>query len=168
MAARFAAGGRLFTFGNGGSATDAESAADLFARPPSGRALPAASLVDDRAVLTALANDVGFDLVFSRQLIALRAAPATSRSASRRAATRANVLQAFAEGHAARAADRRACAGTTAARWRRATTSTTASSCRSDSVHRIQEAQDGLVSDLWSAVQARLGGRPGDRGDGMT
>ena len=28
------------------------------------------SLVDDRAVLTALANDVGFDLVFSRQLIA--------------------------------------------------------------------------------------------------
>ena len=28
------------------------------------------SLVDDRAVLTALANDVGFELVFSRQLIA--------------------------------------------------------------------------------------------------
>ena len=35
-----------------------------------GRPLPARCLVDDTAVLTALGNDVGFDLVFSRQLIA--------------------------------------------------------------------------------------------------
>ena len=49
---------------------------------------PARCLVDDSAVLTALANDVGFDLVFSRQLIA-HADAATSRSACRRAATRA-------------------------------------------------------------------------------
>ena len=39
MAERFAAGGRLFAFGNGGSSTDAASAAALFARPPSGTAL---------------------------------------------------------------------------------------------------------------------------------
>ena len=38
MADRFAAGGRLFTFGNGGSSTDAASLAALFARPPRGRA----------------------------------------------------------------------------------------------------------------------------------
>src|SRR4029453_11105466 len=68
--ARFAAGGRLFTFGNGGSATDAEMTVDLFRHPHAGRPLPASSLVDDRAVLTALANDVGVELVFSRQLIA--------------------------------------------------------------------------------------------------
>jgi hypothetical protein len=60
----------LFTFGNGGSATDAEGTAELFRDPPRGRPLPAISLVDDRAVITALANDVGFELVFSRQLIA--------------------------------------------------------------------------------------------------
>src|SRR5919206_3080049 len=80
MAERFAAGGRLFTFGNGGSATDAEAVAHLYTEPPSGRAgdsalraaraLPARSLAEDQAVMTALGNDVGFDLVFSRQLIA--------------------------------------------------------------------------------------------------
>ena len=70
MAARFDAGGRLFTFGNGGSATDAATVAALFASPPDGTALPALSLAGDEAVLTALGNDVGFDLVFSRQLIA--------------------------------------------------------------------------------------------------
>ena len=70
MAGAFAAGGRLFTFGNGGSSTDAASLATLFARPPWGRALPARGLVEDTAIVTALGNDVGFDLVFSRQLIA--------------------------------------------------------------------------------------------------
>ena len=44
---RFADGGRLFTFGNGGSSTDAASLASLFARPPSGAALPARCLADD-------------------------------------------------------------------------------------------------------------------------
>ena len=74
MAGAFAAGGRLFTFGNGGSSTDAASLAALFARPPWGRALPARGLVEDTAIVTALGNDVGFDLVFSRQLIAHGAA----------------------------------------------------------------------------------------------
>ena len=71
MADRFAAGGRLFTFGNGGSSTDAASLAALFAPAAVGRVrCRRARLVDDSAVLTALGNDVGFDLVFSRQLIA--------------------------------------------------------------------------------------------------
>ena len=62
-----AAGGRLLTFGNGGSATDAQDAAvDALAL---GR--PAVALVDDVATVTAVGNDVGFDNVFSRQLIAL-------------------------------------------------------------------------------------------------
>ena len=70
MGERFAQGGRLFVFGNGGSSTDAASLAALFVQPPWGQPLPARDLVDDSAVLTALGNDVGFDLVFSRQLIA--------------------------------------------------------------------------------------------------
>src|SRR3989337_2872517 len=44
MAARFTAGGRLFTFGNGGSSTDAADIAALFLQPPRGRALPALAL----------------------------------------------------------------------------------------------------------------------------
>jgi D-sedoheptulose 7-phosphate isomerase len=70
MAERFVAGGRLYTFGNGGSSTDAATLATLFARPAHGRPLPAWCLAADQAVVTALGNDVGFELVFSRQIIA--------------------------------------------------------------------------------------------------
>lgn len=60
-------GGRLLAFGNGGSATDAQDlAADAVAR-----GWPAACLTDDAATVTAVGNDVGFDRVFSRQLIPL-------------------------------------------------------------------------------------------------
>jgi D-sedoheptulose 7-phosphate isomerase len=70
MGERFLDGGRLYTFGNGGSSTDAATLAGLFCNPPQGRAVPAWSLTDDQAVVTALGNDVGFELIFSRQIIA--------------------------------------------------------------------------------------------------
>lgn len=75
MAAAFAGGGKLLAFGNGGSATDAQdAAADCVAPPtPRWRALPAIALVDDVATLTAVANDVGFEHVFARQVIAFGA-----------------------------------------------------------------------------------------------
>lgn len=73
MAERFARGGKLMSFGNGGSATDADdAAADCLAPPiPQWRALPALSLSADSASVTAVANDVGLDSVFVRQIIAL-------------------------------------------------------------------------------------------------
>ncbi|MFF5244717.1 SIS domain-containing protein [Streptosporangium sp. NPDC000095] len=71
MAARFVAGGRLFSFGNGGSSTDAQEVATAFLRPCRGPALPALCLTADVAVVTALSNDVGFEVVFARQLAAL-------------------------------------------------------------------------------------------------
>jgi D-sedoheptulose 7-phosphate isomerase len=61
------AGGRLLTFGNGGSATDAQDLAADALR--AGR--PAIALVNDAATITAVANDVGFENVFARQVIAL-------------------------------------------------------------------------------------------------
>ncbi|MEY7973408.1 SIS domain-containing protein [Saccharomonospora xinjiangensis] len=71
MAERFSRGGRLFCFGNGGSSTDAADLATQFLDPPQGRTpLPAFALTAEAAVVTALSNDVGFDLVFSRQLAA--------------------------------------------------------------------------------------------------
>ena len=72
MAARFARGGKLLAFGNGGSATDAQDvAADCLTPPmPGWRPLPALALVNGVAVLTAVANDVGFEHVFARQVIA--------------------------------------------------------------------------------------------------
>ncbi|MEO8091734.1 MAG: SIS domain-containing protein [bacterium] len=64
---RLEAGGRLIAFGNGGSATDAQDlAADALA---GGR--HALALGNDVATVTAVANDVGFEQIFARQLIAL-------------------------------------------------------------------------------------------------
>jgi D-sedoheptulose 7-phosphate isomerase len=67
----FAAGGQLLAFGNGGSATDAtDLVADLRA-PLGGRpARPALDLTEDPAILTALANDIGPEVLFQRQVIA--------------------------------------------------------------------------------------------------
>ncbi|HXH05965.1 MAG TPA: SIS domain-containing protein [Vicinamibacterales bacterium] len=75
MAAAFARGGKLLAFGNGGSATDAQdAAADCLAPPVAGwRPLPALALVNDTAVVTAIANDVGFEHVFVRQIAAFGA-----------------------------------------------------------------------------------------------
>jgi D-sedoheptulose 7-phosphate isomerase len=71
MRARLAAGGRLLIFGNGGSATDAtDFALDCVAAEPGQRALPALSLAAEPAVLSAIANDVGNELTFVRQIIA--------------------------------------------------------------------------------------------------
>ena len=67
----FAEGGKLLAFGNGGSATDAMDAVADFRRPgASGTAWPAIDLTEDSAILTAIANDIGVDAVFSRQVIA--------------------------------------------------------------------------------------------------
>lgn len=73
MASAFARGGTLFAFGNGGSATDAQDAAADCLAPPirAWRPLPAIALCSDVGVVTGVANDVGFDAVFTRQIIAL-------------------------------------------------------------------------------------------------
>jgi D-sedoheptulose 7-phosphate isomerase len=70
-AARFAAGGKLFAFGNGGSATDAQQLATLFLNPGNDATpLPAFGLANDTSVVTALGNDIGIEVVFARQLAA--------------------------------------------------------------------------------------------------
>lgn len=72
LARSFTAGGRLFAFGNGGSSTDGHAIAELFTNPgPGARSLPALALTSDVAVLTALGNDVAFEVIFARQLAAL-------------------------------------------------------------------------------------------------
>src|SRR5690606_2349798 len=66
LAESFVAGGRLFAFGNGGSATDAAALASLFLSPgPCRPALPAYVLTGDMASITALANDIGFEAAFA-------------------------------------------------------------------------------------------------------
>jgi D-sedoheptulose 7-phosphate isomerase len=65
-------GGRLFSMGNGGSSCDASHVAVEFVHPiTAGRpALAAINLVADLAMISAVGNDVGFEHVFVRQVIA--------------------------------------------------------------------------------------------------
>src|SRR5207237_7784301 len=75
IAAAFAAGGKILLCGNGGSAADcqhfaAEFVSQLNKEFPR-RGLPAIALTTDTSVLTAYANDFGFDGVFERQVRAL-------------------------------------------------------------------------------------------------
>ena len=66
-------GNKILILGNGGSAADAQHfAAELVGRFLKNRsALPAIALTTDTSILTAVANDFGYDQVFSRQVEAL-------------------------------------------------------------------------------------------------
>ncbi|MDQ2797788.1 MAG: SIS domain-containing protein [Actinomycetota bacterium] len=154
MADRFAAGGRMYTFGNGGSSTDCATFAALFAQPVTGRGLPALNLAADQAVVTALGNDVGFELIFSRQLIAhaggrdIAVAFSTSgnsadlMTALREASKRGMLTIGFAGYSGGEMAE-----------------SDAVDHCfvvRSQSIHRIQESQALLGYQLWTTVQGEL------------
>jgi D-sedoheptulose 7-phosphate isomerase len=154
MAAAFAAGGRLFTFGNGGSSTDAQTVASLFLAPPSGRPLPAFCLTADAATVTALSNDIGFDVVFARQLGAFSRAGDIALGLSTSGGS-ANVLRAFDE------ASRRGLitvglAGYHGGKMAEADTIEHLFVIPSSSVHRIQEAQTTVYHVLWELTQRAL------------
>jgi D-sedoheptulose 7-phosphate isomerase len=71
IADRIQRGGKLIIFGNGGSATDANDwAIDCIAPPAGYRPVPAVSLSLEPANISAIANDVGTDVIFLRQFIA--------------------------------------------------------------------------------------------------
>ncbi|GFG96923.1 D-sedoheptulose-7-phosphate isomerase [Mycobacterium timonense] len=156
LARRFAAGGRLFTFGNGGSCTDSTTLAVLFARPPLGNPLPAWSLTADQAILTALGNDVGFELVFARQLIA-RATAGDIAIAMSTSGSSPNLLTALAEARH-RGLYTIGFAGYDGGAFADNPNVDACFVVRSQSVHRIQESQALLGYQLWSAVHERLAG----------
>ncbi|RDI75849.1 Phosphoheptose isomerase [Gaiella occulta] len=87
-------GGRLLAFGNGGSSTDAQDAAGDFLAAGWG----AIALTNDAATITGVANDVGYDNVFSRQLIALARADDVALAFSTSGSSR-NVVAGLEEAH---------------------------------------------------------------------
>ena len=91
------AGGRLLALGNGGSATDAmDVVADLRAAAAAGRARRALDLTEDPAILTAIANDIGVEAIFARQVIAYGRAGDVLLALSTSGSSR-NVIAALAE-----------------------------------------------------------------------
>lgn len=93
---RFAAGNKLLTFGNGGSAADAQHLAEeligRFLRER--RPLPAVALNSDGTALTCIANDYGFADIFARQVTAL-AKPGDVVLGISTSGNSENVLRAF-------------------------------------------------------------------------
>jgi D-sedoheptulose 7-phosphate isomerase len=156
MAGRFASGGRLFAFGNGGSATDAQQLATMFLYPGGiARPLPAMSLASDASILTALSNDIGVDVVFARQLAAFGAKTdiAVGMSTS---GNSDNLLRAFDE------ASRRGMltigiAGYAGGKMAELDSIDYLFVAPSTSVHRIQEAQTTMYNVLWELCQAATG-----------
>src|SRR5262249_22517567 len=148
LAAAFRAGGTLFTFGNGGSSTDAQDLAQLFLHPPqAARPLPAISLTHDVAVLTALSNDVGFDVVLARQLAAFGRAGDIAVGLSTSGGS-ANVLRAFEEA-ARRGMVTVGLAGYDGGPMASSDAVEHLFVVPSASVHRVQEAQTTVYHVLW-------------------
>jgi D-sedoheptulose 7-phosphate isomerase len=155
-AGRFAAGGRLFAFGNGGSATDAQELATLFLNPGGDAPpLPAFCLASDTSVVTALCNDIGVQVVFARQLAAfggqndIAVGLSTSGNSD-------NLLRAFDE------ASRRGIltiglAGYEGGKMAELDSIDYLFVAPSVSVHRIQEAQTTTYHVLWELTTAALG-----------
>ena len=164
-AARFAAGGRLFAFGNGGSATDAQQLATLFLNPGGqARPLPAFGLANDTSVVTALCNDIGVEVVFARQLAAFggRNDIAVGLSTS---GNSGNLLRAFDE------ASRRGMltiglAGYDGGKMAELDSIDDLFVAPSSSVHRIQEAQTTTYHVLWELVHVFFE-QPGVLGPGV-
>jgi D-sedoheptulose 7-phosphate isomerase len=97
LRASFHGGGKLLALGNGGSATDAMDAVADFRSADAGRTRRAAiDLTEDASILTAIANDIGTDAIFSRQVIAYGLAGDALLALSTSGNSR-NVIEALAE-----------------------------------------------------------------------
>ena len=160
MAARFAAGGRLFAFGNGGSATDSQELATLFLAPGGDTpSLPAFGLANDTSVVTALCNDVGFDVVFARQIATFSWGRAGGKQdvaiGLSTSGNSANLVRAFDE------ASRPGMltiglAGYDGGSMAELDSIDYLFVVPSTSIHRIQEAQTTIYQVLWELTQALL------------
>jgi D-sedoheptulose 7-phosphate isomerase len=97
IAERVERGGKLIAFGNGGSATDANDlVSDCVDPPPGWGVIPAVSLSAEPANITAIANDIGTQAIFARQLIA-HARPEDVAVGISTSGGSANILSALAE-----------------------------------------------------------------------
>ncbi len=167
LAARYRDGGRLFTMGNGGSSCDAAHLAVEFQHPvTTGRpALPAMNLVMDAAMCSAVANDVGVEHVFTRQIEA-HARPGDALAGFSTSGNSANLMRAF-----ARARELGLLtigfAGGDGGEMRASGLLDHCLVVETDSIHRVQEVHVACYHILWDLTHTLLadsrgaaGGRP--------
>ena len=158
-------GGRLFTMGNGGSSCDASHVAVEFVHPiTAGRpALAAINLVADLAMISAVGNDVGFEHVFVRQVVA-QAKAGDGLVGISTSGNSANLIAAF-----AKAKDMGLVTiGLTGGDGGKMKSAGVVDHCLvvpSSSIHRIQECHVTAYHILWDLVHTLLAD---DRGSAAT
>ena len=163
LARCYRAGGRLYTMGNGGSSCDAAHLAVEFQHPiTAGRpALPAVNLSQDMAMITAVANDLGFVHVYTRQVLAhvgerdCLVGISTSGNSD-------NLLAGFKAAKAQGAATL-GLAGGEGGRMRASADVDLCLVVPTDSIHRVQETHVTLYHILWDLTHTLLAD---DRGPG--
>ena len=153
--------GRLFSMGNGGSSCDAAHVAVEFLHPiTAGRpALTAIDLTCDSTMMTAIGNDVGFDHIFVRQIIA-QGRPGDSLIGISTSGNSANLVKAFRK------------AKEIGLRTIGLTGNTGGEMARigldhcliveTDSIHRIQECHVAIYHILWDLVHTLLADERGN------
>ncbi|MGI8840296.1 MAG: D-sedoheptulose-7-phosphate isomerase [Caulobacteraceae bacterium] len=156
LAALWRGGGRLLAIGNGGSSCDAAHVAVEFLHPitPGRPALPAMNLVADQAMMSAVGNDVGFEAVFARQVIA-HGRPGDGLMGFSTSGNSPNLIAAFA------AARERGIAtfGLAGGDGGKMKTAGVVDHClvvAASSVHRVQECHVAAYHILWDLVHTLL------------
>jgi D-sedoheptulose 7-phosphate isomerase len=157
MASGFETGATLWAFGNGGSSTDAQDVVHTFLDPTANRrSLPALCLTSDSAIITALSNDVGFDVVFARQIRAF-GRPGDIAFGLSTSGGSTNVLTAFDEAKSAGLLTV-GVAGYGGGLMAGLTSLDHLFAVSSSSVHRVQEVQTTIYHVLWELTQLALAG----------
>lgn len=142
ISAKNSSGGRVFTIGNGGSACDAAR----LVRKLTSAGIRATCLAEDPAILTALANDLGVQQIFARQIEAsMKAADVLIAFSTSGAST--NLLAAF-DSAAAQDATVVSCSGYNGGPIADHPNVNYRLVVDSASVHRIQESQGALIDEL--------------------
>lgn len=149
-------GGRMFSMGNGGSSCDASHVAVEFVHPiTAGRpALAAINLVADIAMISAVGNDVGFDHVFVRQIIAQGKAGDALIGMST-SGNSANLISAFAKAKQIGIATI-GLAGGDGGKMKTAEVVDHCLIVPTTSIHRIQECHVAAYHILWDLVHTLL------------
>ena len=163
LARCYRSGGRLYTMGNGGSSCDAAHLAVEFQHPiTAGRqALPAVNLSQDMAMITAVANDLGFAHVYTRQVLA----HVSERDCLVGISTSGNSENLLAGFNAAKrqGAATLGLAGGDGGRMRASADVDLCLVVPTDSIHRVQETHVALYHILWDLTHTLLAD---DRGPG--
>lgn len=157
--------GRLFTMGNGGSSCDAAHIAVEFQHPvTAGRpALPAKNLTADAAVMTAVGNDLGFEHVYLRQIVA-HGRPGDGLIGISTSGNSANLMAAFEKAKEMGLTT----IGLAGMEGGAMAASANLDHClvvETDSIHRIQECHVAIYHILWDLVHTLLADERGGLND---